>query len=63
MQTVTSWLLSVLFGGPDNQRSPRDQEQFARREAELRERMERLERMAIEADVISRTDRSEGSGR
>lgn len=32
----------------------------ARREAELRERYERLERMAIEADVISRTDRPEG---
>lgn len=36
-----------------------DREAFERREAELKERLRRLERLAVEADVISRTDRPE----
>lgn len=51
------WLWSLLgWNGP---RPQADRETFLRREAELRERHERLERMAIEADVITRTDQPE----
>ncbi len=38
-----------------------DREEASRRERELWERTRRLERMAIEADVIRRDDRPEGS--
>jgi hypothetical protein len=52
-----NWLWSWL--SPPRPHPQADREAFERREAELRERHERLERMAVEADVISRTDRPE----
>lgn len=53
MHWIWSWL------SPPAPRPRADREAFERREAELRERHGRLERMAIEADVISRTERPE----
>lgn len=52
-----NWLWSWL--SPEKARPQADREAFERREAQLRERHERLERMAVEADVIARTDRPE----
>lgn len=53
------WIKAAL--GIGRSAPPRDErEAFRRREAELRERYERLERLAIESDVISRSDRPEG---
>jgi len=52
------WLRSWF--SPSDERPQADREAFERREAELRERHERLERMAIEADVISRSAEPEG---
>ena len=48
------WLKHLLGCRADS--SEEDRDAFARRAAELRERHERLERMAIEADVIRRSD-------
>lgn len=53
-----NWLWSWL--SPQKSRPQQaDREAFQRREAKLRERLERLERLAVEADVISRTERAE----
>lgn len=51
------WLKALL--NPLEPRPQADREAFERREAELRERLRRLERLAVEADVISRTNRPE----
>jgi hypothetical protein len=51
------WLWSRLV--PQQARPPADREAFERREARLRERLERLRRLAAEVDVISRTERPE----
>lgn len=51
------WLLDLFT--PQTPRPQADKEAFERREAQLRERLERLERLAVEADVISRSDRPE----
>ena len=57
---MIQWLKSVtmhLLSGPP----PRQADAVAKHRAEeLRKRHERLERMAIEADVILRTDAPEG---
>lgn len=50
------WLWSWFSQTP---RPQADREAFERREAQLRERLARLERLAVEADVISRTERPE----
>lgn len=52
-----NWLWSWL--NPQTTRPQASREAFEQREAQLRERLERLERLAIEADVITRTDRPE----
>jgi hypothetical protein len=51
------WIWKLLNGRSDSPQA--DREAFERREAELRDRHERLERLAAEADVISRSDTSE----
>ena len=48
----------ILLGRRDDS-SEEDRDAFARRAAELRERHERLERLAIEADVVSRVETPE----
>jgi hypothetical protein len=54
---LARWLgLLPTLGSTDGVLSP---EQYARREQALRYRLQRLERLAIEADVIKRTDSSE----
>lgn len=55
---MAAWLqsvVSVLKRRPNGGQQP-----FEQREHQLRERHARLERMAIEADVISRSDLPEG---
>lgn len=51
------WIWQLFNGRSDSPQA--DREAFERREAELRDRHERLERLAVEADVISRSDTSE----
>jgi hypothetical protein len=51
------WIRYLL--GKPAARPQADRKAFERREAELRDRYERLERLAIEADVIARTDHHE----
>jgi hypothetical protein len=51
------WIWKLLNGRSDSPQA--DREAFERREAELRDRHERLERLAVEADVMSRSDTSE----
>lgn len=53
------WLRTLLGGARMVDMPEDDREFFERREADLRARHERLERLAAEADVISRTDRQE----
>lgn len=50
--------ISWIFGWRQDD-TPNDREAFAQREATLRERHERLERMAVEADVIARAEAPE----
>ena len=52
------WLWYLIGRSPEA-RPRADRKAFERREAELKERHNRLERLAIEADVIERTDRPE----
>lgn len=51
------WLWSRLV--PQQVHPQADREAFERREARLRERLERLRRLAAEVDVILRTERPE----
>lgn len=51
------WLKSWF--SPPEPRPQADREAFKRRETKIREEHERLVRMAVEADVISRTDQPE----
>jgi hypothetical protein len=53
-----SWL-KAIFGRQDDDRPDADREAFRRRERSAQERLQRLERMAIEADVIQRNDTPE----
>jgi hypothetical protein len=55
--TLMQWIWKLLNGRSDSPQA--DREAFERREAELRDRHERLERLAVEADVMSRSDTSE----
>jgi hypothetical protein len=57
MQKLARWLgLLPTLGSADGVLSP---EQYARRERALSNRLRRLELLAIEADVIKRTDAAE----
>jgi hypothetical protein len=51
--------LKAIFGRQDDDRPQADREAFQRRERSLQDRLRRLERMAIEADVIQRNDTPE----
>jgi len=53
-----NWIGYLL--GRRGERPETDRKAFERRENQLRERLDRLERMAVEADVISRTEQPEG---
>src|SRR4051812_27772999 len=55
---LMQWLRHLINWRSDTPQA--DREAFERREAELRDRHERLERLAVEADVISRSDTPEG---
>lgn len=54
-----NWLRRLFNGAQSETRPQADRDAFERREAELRARHERLERLAIEADVITRADTPE----
>jgi hypothetical protein len=61
---VRSWLFRLLGWDPSSDLPrPSDPDAPRRKARELRERTIRLERMAVEADVIQRSDTSEGSYR
>lgn len=55
--TMIQWIWRLIPWRSDTPQA--DRRAFERREAELRDRHERLERLAVEADVISRSDTSE----
>lgn len=52
-----SWIRHLF--GSNGRPAPASPEAFARREAELKERHERLVRLAVEADVIQRAETPE----